>query len=354
MILLDKPMLPPPPSYEEIVSSWRYQAPPAFRPAATITASQIKLDGLPSHILLKIVYSTFPLADGQYESKLELQRENLFWLETSLRLVNRAFFITSMHILRSTYLAAYEGLVRPPYTSDPFHSASHGNRELPVLDLFIALLAHEDLFLDATTLHLPREEAYKDLFDLVQPRSRLEDLVKQEGIKLGVVVEEEASEEQVRSTPEPEPERPIAPTPPTSVTPTASPTKSSFNPLHLVSAYRDRKKPPAPTPFICDPVASGSGSSYRITPISSKSLTISFSPRSVKLLYSDLGASSNTAESNAFGGSTFGSLSLSGVSHGAWKKKALVEIGRTKEESLESTARKIALELRTVLAEGSL
>lgn len=57
----------------------------------------LRFSALPSHILLQIVYSTFPQTDEMYEcetvSKVERQRENLFWLETSLRLVNRAFYI---------------------------------------------------------------------------------------------------------------------------------------------------------------------------------------------------------------------------------------------------------------------
>ncbi len=106
-------------------------------------------------------------------------------------------FIACMHILRSTYLPAYDSLIRAPYTSDPFPSSSmppaekssifSTHRELSTLDLFIALLAHEDLMLDSTSLHLPREEAYKDLFDMVQPKTRLEDLVIEEGVKAGVI-----------------------------------------------------------------------------------------------------------------------------------------------------------------------
>ncbi|KAL0578239.1 hypothetical protein V5O48_003734, partial [Marasmius crinis-equi] len=179
MILEQK--VPPPP----------YIAPP--RPSPTFSS-------LPHNILLQIVYAVFPQTDCPLhgDAKLVRQRETLHWLQSSLRMVNSSLYIACMHILRSTYLPAYNTLIRAPYTSDPFPSSSDGvlagddnggerpslipsNRELRTLDLFIALLTHEDLLLDSTSLHNPRHEAYKDLFVLIQPRSRLEDLVALEG-----------------------------------------------------------------------------------------------------------------------------------------------------------------------------
>lgn len=94
-----------------------------------------------------------------------------------------------MHVLRSAYLPSYASLIRPPYTSDPFPlsatpsvagstSASlHRSRETTVLDLFIALKVHDDVWADETELHLGQPEAFRDLFDLMQPRARLEDLL---------------------------------------------------------------------------------------------------------------------------------------------------------------------------------
>ena len=102
-----------------------------------------------------------------------------------------------MHILRSTYLPVYQSLIRAPYTSDPFpapsSATSHDSilgtiqRETRVFDIFIALKAREDFFMDASELHIIREELFKDLFDLMQPRSRLEDLVRHYGMREGVV-----------------------------------------------------------------------------------------------------------------------------------------------------------------------
>lgn len=92
-----------------------------------------------------------------------------------------------MHVLRSTYLPSYNSLIRPPYTSDPFQLTQapspdactplNRSRETAVLDLFIALKVRDDVWADETELHLGQPEAFRDLFDLMQPRARLEDLL---------------------------------------------------------------------------------------------------------------------------------------------------------------------------------
>ncbi|KAH9034090.1 hypothetical protein EDB85DRAFT_1948843 [Lactarius pseudohatsudake] len=93
-----------------------------------------------------------------------------------------------MHVLRSTYLPSYVSLIRPPYTSDPFPLSAtpsaagtsaglHRSRETAVLDRFIALKVLDDVWADETELHLGQPEAFRDLFDLMQPRARLEDLL---------------------------------------------------------------------------------------------------------------------------------------------------------------------------------
>ena len=118
-----------------------------------------------------------------------------------------------MHILRSTYLPAYTSLLRAPYTSDPFPLSSppsttttpptstitstptpdlpllpSPHRETAILDAFIALKVREDVWADASELHLEREETFRDLFERVQPRARCEDLVRRYGERAGVVV----------------------------------------------------------------------------------------------------------------------------------------------------------------------
>ena len=119
-----------------------------------------------------------------------------------------------MHILRSTYLPAYTSLLRAPYTSDPFPLSSppstttttpptstitstptpdlpllpSPHRKTAILDAFIALKVREDVWADASELHLEREETFRDLFERVQPRARCEDLVRHYGERAGVVV----------------------------------------------------------------------------------------------------------------------------------------------------------------------
>ncbi|KAI6002476.1 hypothetical protein F5J12DRAFT_841291 [Pisolithus orientalis] len=183
MVLIDEKTVPPPP-YDASPSS----GPPPFPMGR---ASRQSLGRLPPNVLLQIIYMTFP-----HTPNSERQRKTLYWLAYHLRLVNHAFYIACMHILRSTYLPAYSSLVRPPYSSDPFPMSSATTssapldtvqRETRVLDIFIAIKTKEDLFTDASELHLGRDELFKDLFDLMQPRSRLEDLVRHYGMREGVV-----------------------------------------------------------------------------------------------------------------------------------------------------------------------
>ncbi|KAG5352546.1 hypothetical protein C0989_001763 [Termitomyces sp. Mn162] len=174
------------------------------------------LSTLPPHILLHIIYLTFPQSSLPGLHKFERQRKTLYWLSISLRLVDRTLYTACMHVLRSTHIPAYDGLVRVPYTSDPFpllvpqvqimspspyasvpvqnqnqpqptSPLSTIQRETAVLDKFIALKVREDVWADDSTLHLERDEAYKDLFDHAQPCARLEDLVRVYGVQSGAV-----------------------------------------------------------------------------------------------------------------------------------------------------------------------
>ncbi|KAJ3835985.1 hypothetical protein F5878DRAFT_587323 [Lentinula raphanica] len=335
MIIDEKWMHPPPPPY--------YRPPP---PAFTETAASgsISRGGsalvkptfstLPAHLLLQIVYSTFPQRDGRYEGegKIERQRRNLYWLETSLRLVNKALYTgkqSCMHILRSTYLPAYDSLIRSPYTSDPFSSsvlttssssdAEPVHRELATLDLFIALLAHEDLLLDATSLHLPREEAYKDLFDMIQPRSRLEDLILEEGVKAGLVY--------------------TGPTPPAQALPsrddggdnleavvsarpevTGMDIPSHTNPRPSSAGSSPQPSPP-PTKHSFKPFSRSS-----LKPLPFDSLSVSFSPRRVALIYTP---------------------AVSAVS-----SNTLAEVSRGRDEKLEVCAKRLIDGLYEALVAG--
>ncbi|KAK0210377.1 hypothetical protein DFS33DRAFT_1251632, partial [Desarmillaria ectypa] len=303
MILDEKCILAPPPTYVQAIAGTNNLA----RRRSNLTFSS-----LPSHLLLQIVYCTFPLEDGEHEgdSKIVRQRENLHWLETSLRLVSRALYIACMHILRSTYLPAYNRLVRPPYTSDPFPTSSPSetqsstsplfthHRELATLDRFISLLAHEDHLLDTSDLHLPREEAYKDLFDLVQPKSRLEDLTAEQGCRLGIVPTSLSS------------------SPILSVQTLSTPRRKK-SPFNLFSFGRSRK-PITPPPSLPIPVERPS-----IDPIPFSTLTISFSPRSIGLV----------------------------MNVSVLRKKTLVEISRTRDEPLEVSTKRLMQSLKAWLEE---
>ncbi|EUC62004.1 hypothetical protein RSOL_411950 [Rhizoctonia solani AG-3 Rhs1AP] len=170
---------------------------------------------LPQHVLLQIVYATCP-----DDIPAERLRRRLYWVAMYLRLTSRALYIASMHLLRSTYLPLYINLVKPPYTSDPFPlnapPASHYTptptinptcpltttthtfsapslqsiqRETAVLDRFLVLKICDDVRLDETELHLGSDDSFGDIFDLMQPRSRVEDLVRVFGIQTGVIAD---------------------------------------------------------------------------------------------------------------------------------------------------------------------
>ena len=188
--------------------------PPAYYPSPL--PSKLNLSTLPPHILLQILHRTFPQSSRiPDQGTPELQRKTLYWMSTSLRLVNRALYTACMHILRSTYLRAYQALLKLPYSSDPFpitsgppayetngspttpyHSHNSITEESPlqtmqretvILDRFITLKVREDVFSDDSCLHLEGDDKFRDLFTLAQPQARLEDLIRAYGVREGVV-----------------------------------------------------------------------------------------------------------------------------------------------------------------------
>ncbi|KAJ7675465.1 hypothetical protein B0H17DRAFT_1080875 [Mycena rosella] len=304
MILDEKSMQPPPP-YLSTQANDIVNGPPPFphcRPPMTLCT-------LPSHLLLQIVHMTFPQTPGAFdEGRLERQRKTLYWLAVGLRLVNRALYIACMHVLRSTYLPAYDCLIRSPYSSDPFPlpltpqspfapvspaSLHLGTiqRETATLDLFIALKVREDVWADDSELHLERDESFKDLFDLAQPRSRLEDLVRVYGVREGVVSVDAAAPAYGSSA--------------GSVSP--SPTSGVFR---TVPAYASAAKHPA--------------RSLKPAPIPFAALSVSFSPRRVGLL----------------------------MGSGGKGKRTIVETERKRDERLEITAKRLVRQLATWLDES--
>lgn len=137
-----------------------------------------------------------------------------------------------MHLLRSRYLDSYERLVRPPYTSDPYpitslplhtsasstgssdappaYTASHASssspagplptqgstpsssatrREAHTLDLYIAAALKRELE-DAESDMMIADTSMQDIFTILQPQSRLEDLVMEYGVRAKVLQRE--------------------------------------------------------------------------------------------------------------------------------------------------------------------
>ncbi|KAI0742493.1 hypothetical protein C8Q80DRAFT_1221065 [Daedaleopsis nitida] len=283
-------MLPPPPPYIDA-------GPVSPPPFPTQSRAPPTLSTLSPNILLRIVYETFSYG------RVEKQRKVLYWLTISLRLTSRSIYIACMHVLRSTYLQAYAALIRPPYTTDPFPHALPGTssaapssssllpaqsvqRETGVLDLFIALKVREDVWADDSELHLEREESFKDLFDLMQPRARLEDLVRVYGHREGVVAVPSSSGVTPLCT------TPIA----------SSPVKKTF------SGMGESRSP---------------SGAYRsaTSPLPFAALSVSYSPRAVGIV----------------------------LSTRQWKKR-IVEVPRTREETLEMSAKKLVRELKGWLA----
>ncbi|KAG6901456.1 hypothetical protein C0995_011611, partial [Termitomyces sp. Mi166 len=248
------------------------------------------LSALPPHLLLRIIYLTFPPSD------LPGQRKTLSWLSVSLRLVDCTLYTASMHVLRSTHIPLYDARLRQPYTSDPFPQSpgplASVQRETAVLDRFIALKVREDVWADDSELHLDRDEAYKDLFDHAQPRARLEDLVRLYGIQSGVVNE--------MSLPQPDlpPTTSTTPAPPSPISPRRS----------LFSIFKSKStSSPAPSPSITP--------ANKPTPIPIADLSIALTPRSAGLVLSP-------------------------------SRRTIVSTPRTTDEPLEDVAKRLVKELQ--------
>ena len=241
-----------------------------------------------------------------------------------------------MHVLRSTYLPHFLSLVRPPHTSDPFPvtndfspgaaplyapGSSAGlpsvtadplhsiQRESIVLDLFIVLKVREDVWSDDSELHLEREESFRDLFDLHQPRSRLEDLVRIYGTEDGVVTLQKTTSRSAS----------IYSTPTSSTVSLSSPSKTQQPPQTTSRSFffrRSSKAAPTASTSARPPIQS-------ITPIPFASLSISFTARKVSLMIAD-----------------------------KQRKRSIVEVQRDRQDRLETTARQLVFELRRWLQEG--
>lgn len=172
--------VPAPPPYTRSPSvppSGTLHPSPAANPPQLKTAS---FQALPQHIVLNIVAACVPPRSARSSA---LHIEALYWLDRSLRLTSRAIYVACMHFLRSSFLDAYVGLVKAPYTTDPFpleppeanlppgyvrpSGITSLQRETAVLDRFIAIKCGEDVRLHETELHLDLDH-FKDIYDLSQ------------------------------------------------------------------------------------------------------------------------------------------------------------------------------------------
>ncbi|KAF9450997.1 hypothetical protein P691DRAFT_724964 [Macrolepiota fuliginosa MF-IS2] len=267
------------------------------------------LDTLPPCVLLNIVYSTFPRIQSIGHGKIEQQYESLLWLVSSLRLVNRSFYLACMHVLRLVYLPAYRSLIRQPYTSDPFPAVAADacfntptptsgpalihtlQRETSVLDHFIALKVHEDAFADESELYLEREDMFKDLFDHTQPKARLEDLVMKYGLREGVISapgvvaatgQSNGGDTAERSTPSVTTTPPLSPLPGPVRRPSPKPRSASSRFLGIFSRSTKQKLgSTVPTPYPSSAPRTPPPTQAKIKPIPFSSISVSLSPRTI-------------------------------------------------------------------------
>lgn len=157
-------------------------APPAYRPLISSPRTIPSLITLPDHIHLQILsYVSLPT------------------LTYSYRLVNKRCRIFATHLLRRILLSSWEKRVashaRGRGSTDPLGlllSLEQGEetRESAILDLYTTSISKQLSLLAESSLHLfpeASESADRDLFDFLQPRARLEDLVIWQGRKAGLV-----------------------------------------------------------------------------------------------------------------------------------------------------------------------
>ncbi|KNZ75627.1 hypothetical protein J132_02569, partial [Termitomyces sp. J132] len=290
-----------------------------------------KLSTLPPHILLHLIYLTFPQSSLPDLPKLVRQRQTFYWLSISLHIVDRTFYVACMHVLRSTHIPAYDQLVRAPYTSAPFPllapqvqmvnsspyapippSNQNQNQHASPLSAIqretksIALKVREDVWADDSELHHERDGAYKDLLDHAQPRARLEDLVRVYGVQSGVICLEPrlfppSSTYYTPTAPLLSTAHSHSPDASTSThltnKPSSAPTTKSVSNLFL-SFFKSRQKPSAspspssPSSTESSPFPSSTHPSHpepqtKTTPIPMSKLTITLTPRSASLILAD-------------------------------------------------------------------
>ncbi|CAO1625434.1 unnamed protein product [Sympodiomycopsis kandeliae] len=152
-------------------------------PPPPLPTDQVSGGRFPPHIWFQIVDSL--TSDGKEEETRAMGRE---FLHSDLRFVSRHLYLVCMSHLRSHYLPRYLSRVRQRYSSDPWTDLAIARRETKVLDLFIALEVKISTSKYSSEL-LDSSESSDELFDIYQPRARLEDIIIEKGIQSGILLQ---------------------------------------------------------------------------------------------------------------------------------------------------------------------
>ncbi|BGP02469.1 hypothetical protein RTBOTA2_003828 [Rhodotorula toruloides] len=193
--------------------------PPAYSATSPPSVPRSLLESLPSHLLLRIL-SDLPLSDLIFGLRpasrtlflhaTSLAREQVYgiWVEEVQRaaMSRRGAPPASTDPLgRADEAAGHIEDVEtapPTYEPDPGPSGTNSifssrTRELAIFDLFIVVLARSSYKLSASTLLFTNEDdalripsdVRQDLFGMMQPRARVEDLLVQLGRGRGWIVQ---------------------------------------------------------------------------------------------------------------------------------------------------------------------
>jgi len=165
-----------------------------------------------------------------------------------------------------------------------------------VLDLFLLVQLREEVFSDESSLHLDREDSLRDLFGFMQPRARLEDLMRDFGCNAGLVYTLSSTHPREGSSQDNNP----------SSSPSTSRHPSALSPAHSPSAASLRANTTAPL-------------ALHRNAVPFESISISFSIRRIGIVLSSQGG----------------------------RKRTIVEIPRDRTETLERCASHLIYELKS-------
>ncbi|KAJ8294366.1 hypothetical protein OF846_002895 [Rhodotorula toruloides] len=196
--------------------------PPAYSACPPHSAPRSLLESLPSNLLLRIlsdlslsdlIFALRPASWTLFLHATSLAREQAYgiWVEEVQRMASsrRGAPPPSTDPLERAEEGAGHAedshAVPPSYDPDPGQSGtdtllSSRTRELAVFDLFIVALARSSYKLSASTLLFTNEDdalripsdVRQDLFGMMQPRARVEDLLIQLGRRRGWIVQASA------------------------------------------------------------------------------------------------------------------------------------------------------------------